>query len=169
MKLKKKYKIDRAASDDPTRAVHNVLLSDNEKQAVLVATNGRILAVVPVEKQDGDTNGLIPAKAFIELRREFPKKYDQMMSAQVNGAVVLPSGRTFQMGEGTFPKWEMIIPKADSRPFKVKLNPTHLVDLAEAIGSADGVTLSFDPADPQQSIVVNEGAKAFGLLMPMVR
>ena len=73
MKTKAKYEIELAVSKNECREViTNVQL--DKKNNCLIATNGRILAIVPVETDIDDISGPISPKAFKIARKGVSKK-----------------------------------------------------------------------------------------------
>ena len=59
MKIDNIYKIEEAASDDSRRlAINSVHVAKVDGSAKAVATDGRIMALVPVELEEGDSENV---------------------------------------------------------------------------------------------------------------
>lgn len=169
MKLNKKYKIEKAVSTDTTQYVLNNphLERTGTGKGVLIATDGRRLAVVPVELDVADRTGSVPLDAIKELVKD---KYGRSVLI-VNGKAELirndGSKAEYPRAEGTFPDWKRVIPtgKVD---FEVTFNPQMLLDIARAIGvgKGEGVTLRLRK-DGLQPIEVTHDGEAHGVIMPM--
>lgn len=147
MKLNKNLLVERACSDDKTREVLANPYLDGKH---LVATNGRILIAVEVEREEHDCDGWVAVEA-LKASRKMEKLYDEKRIT-CNGACVLADGTSYRRPlEGTtsrFPNWKQVIPEGGSFPqAHVALNPSMLLDLAKALGSEEGVKLTFVSAD----------------------
>lgn len=144
MKLEKTVKIEGAASQDETRfALNAPYLDITEGHGTLVATDGRMLARMPVELEDGDTAGYVPVAALAAARK-VAKKGEQL-AVRLNGqAIVSSAGQeaTFarNAAEAQFPNWRQVIPK-DEPKARIALNPELLLRLAKAIGSEERIVL----------------------------
>ena len=184
MKLSKLALIEGACSQDQTRpAITGVYLEKNTetKTARLIASNGVILAILPVQTDDRDASGHIAPEAFKQARKAC-KSPESFISA--NGICTLANG--MEIGRpvlGNFPKIDQLIPGGESK-FSVSLDPEQLFRLAEAIGSARGVTLEIVGEGMAMRVKPcrNQSAKnakggkvgfcpadsgAFGLIMPV--
>lgn len=136
MKLHKKIKIEAACSDDKDRhSIQDPYLDRSGTGDRLIATNGRIIAVVPVECDDDDTTGYVPTACLKEARkRGFVMLGDK---ATVPGISEHPRN----LGENTFPNWKAVIPNnSDVKTVRLVIDPAYLKDLADAMGTA-GVAL----------------------------
>ena len=187
MQLSRSYVIERAASTDDTRPqlAHPVLAGER-----LVATNGHILAVVPVVRDEADTDGPVPAEAFKAARKHPAPGGAAVVIA--NGDVRVPfAGLSLTRPEaGTFPDWQRVVPTR-AVVFSVGIDARLLLALAQAVGADRGgkasVRLDFVtdlPTDgsgerperasatdairvtPTGAVVDGEASAAFGLLMP---
>lgn len=174
MKLDRKYEIERVASKDIARPhLHGVYLDTSEVQALLVATNGHAMAVVPCDAdKDSDVGGILPIECMKGARTS-------TIGVQVGADSVshLADGVTLARDKnGQFPPWRQVVPKADRRETVVSFNAALLLDLAKAIGAkgragACLVTLRIAvdkdggiiPLDP---IRVESDGEAYGVLMP---
>jgi len=81
MKTKAKYEIELAASKDQCREVITNVQLDKENNC-LVATDGKVLAIVPVETDTEDISGPISPEAFKSARKGISKK--QKEDAEIN-------------------------------------------------------------------------------------
>lgn len=134
MKLHKEIKIEKACSKDKYRqAIREPYLEVSSGSGMLVATNGRVIAVVPVECHDGDTTGCVPLECLADARKNGFVLLNE--SATVNGT-------SFRREEkGTFPNWKAVIPNyKDRKTIKLGIDSTLLRSLADAIGT-EGVVL----------------------------
>lgn len=152
MKLDKRYLIEKAVSKYDTRpCLQGVYLErKDETHGTLIATDGKILAKIPVAITKDDKVGIIPIELIKKARVVGPE------------TVVAPSEPTDGM---VFPNYQRIIPKTKVQ-FTIIIDPQRLLDLAKAIGAEkrSGVKLEFrSPSDP----ITVTNAKGFGLLMPM--
>src|SRR6478736_5586854 len=146
MKIPKSILIEKAASGDATRPVLNSVYLDMSGTgpngpARLLATNGRIAAIVPVLAESSDAAGYIPADALKAARKAAAKL--ETASFVANGVCTMPDGQAFARPDlGKFPNVDQVIPKGETK-WSVTLDPELLLAVAEAIGSARGVTLEF--------------------------
>jgi hypothetical protein len=176
MKIDRTYKLEKAVSGDELRpAINYILLEDDHA----IATNGHILAKVPIER-NGESDGLLNPAA-ITTARKYQKSDNLDISMQGNSVTIdeITRGdsrtgnfhivpRLLPSGEGeTFPDWKSVVPEL-KQVHKVGLNVNNLKALAEAIG-ADTVVLEMEAGQPHKGIIVRPVAKhnkAEGLLMP---
>jgi len=167
MKLNKRYKLHEASSRDIGRySMQHVSLDDGN----LVALDDHILAVVPVEIEEGDTDGLIPREALIDACKA-PSKNGGIASIEANGSIIVRSTpesmSTYQRPEGPFPTWRQVVPSSSG--FKVAFNPELFARLVKAIGSHDSVTLTFTDGEAPEChpIHVQGEGEAYGIIMPV--
>lgn len=167
MKIKRTYRPELIVGKGKFRPVLNdASLQTHEGKDVLVATDGRRLVVLPVTREDGDTDGAIPPKAM-QIAREAAHKKDPL-SIKCNGKIEFVNEWTMpRPNHGAFPNFAQVIPAAESRTTKVSFNAKFLYDLARAIGR-DTVTLNI--GGPLDAILVTPAGPAdgeFGVLMPV--
>lgn len=181
MKIPKNCKIESAASKDKTRhSITEPYLEIREFGSRMVATNGKILAVVPVETTPDDVSGYVSADALKASRKV--KQIESVI--RCNGALETWDGITYPRPDlGTYPNVEQVIPKNEPTHVKkrvvVKFDSNLLSKLASAIGT-EGVVMEmlWDSQNETISdpIIVkptstNEcrpaSPEAFGVLMPM--
>lgn len=129
MKIHKDCKIELAASKDQTRYVLTEPYLDMTQSPVMVATTGAIIAVVPVETDDGDKAGYVTGEA---LKAERKAKLGMLC----NGELKVTNGPSFQRPElGQFPNWRQVLPPNDREvKFSVGVNIKLLWELCQAIG-----------------------------------
>jgi hypothetical protein len=177
---RKTPEVERAASKDAARPVLSYVYL-NAECGTLEATDSYRAVVIPVEIEDGDTSGLIPAEA-LKAQRKASKHHEA--SLRVNGDVRLstPDGeQVWKTGEGQFPNLQQLAP-TELSTFRIGLNPTFLLETAKALGNGEHVTIEFtlqrdkvegedtgayaDPLRPIRVTVPN-GGESFGILMPI--
>jgi DNA polymerase III sliding clamp (beta) subunit (PCNA family) len=165
MQIDKKYKLEKCVSEDPSRAnLQNVFISGRHAYA----TNGHILAVVPVTSEKGDTPGWLTPDALKLARKE--AKGSDTITISLNGQLILPGGMSLPRpnGEEKPPRFFRVLRQAlSNRKIRIGLNASYLKELSEAIGSEE-VVLEIDR--PDSSILVrpirnSEGV--LGILMPV--
>lgn len=178
MQFDAKHKIHKAAAREIGRYAFNGVLFDKSDPAnpVLVATNGRMMAVVPATDVEEDSErGIVPLAIIdhaIKRRRFSPKIHvnGQATATDRDGGTL-----TQPLVEGEFPDWRAVQPKeGEARQVKLTINAGYLKALAEALGAeSDEVSLSFDVdakrGDVRTAIRVeaNGDHEGFGILMPI--
>ena len=167
MKFAKIAHIEKAVEKNNFRpALGNVLLDCDEERPQLVATDGHILAVVPVDATKEEA-GLISPDVVKEARKAAPKKADQA-EITCNGTLSLPDGRVYprpDMEGLRFPQWRQVLPKATGHTFTIGLNAELLQRLADALGD-DVVALTFSLDAPLGPVAVT-GKAGYGAIMPV--
>lgn len=185
MRFSKLCKIHKcAAKVGETRyALSNAQLEiDDDGAARLVTTNGRILAVIPVEDVEGDTAGPVPAAALAEATKGWKSKAPDA-NVQANGCVRYPvKGGTMEVERpkpedvGDFPKWKAVIPNTPVE-CRIALNPEYLLALAQSIGADSSIVIEF--REDGGALVVRPGHgindtnpaddynERFGVIMPI--
>lgn len=177
MQIEKKFQIELAVSNEESRKViTNVNLQTVNGKKSAVATNGRMLAVVPTEYDESEAGYVTPE--CLKLARKVAGRLP-MATVNCNGDLKLTDGRSFPRpkvdGEnsiGTYPNIEQVIPAPD-RPvaFEIALDAKLLYTLAKAIGAENDrstgviVKLKFAP-NVDSPIVVSTSGGGFGVLMP---
>lgn len=104
-------KIEAAAATRDVRAYINQPWLDVERQRI-VATDGHILAIVPIETDEGDASGPIPTEAIKAARKMYRHTPDAMGVFKANGAIAFPNGYTIPRpdGIGEFPDVDRLVP-----------------------------------------------------------
>lgn len=141
----------------------------------VVATNGRSLAVIPVEVDDHDVSGEI-SKAAIVAARKLARRADESV-IQANGSFVLADGSSLPRAEHPrhAPDADSVTPKG-AASFTICLDAHLLKSLSDALGaeSGDGIRIEFHGDDGPMVVSPildklhrTDGRKPSGLLMPM--
>lgn len=191
VKLDKKCKLDaisRSAESGSRYATQAPWLSRGLGKAALMATNGKVLAVVPAEQADEDTEGSVPVEAL-----ETYRKKDGVSVALLNGAArVMPSGAEFRRMDVTPPDAAAIVRYSvrDRAGFQdLCLDASELERLFSALGRTKDTTgimlriatladgsiddcapvfvhpLGADLVAPETPAL--DGSEAFGIIMPI--
>ena len=165
MEINKKYKLEKAVTKDPLReSLQNIIIL--HKQAI--ATDGYILAAVPVKMEDSDTLGLMSPDALKLGRKTTSNAFDNI-SIALDGSQKLQDGTVLPRPEGDHPdRLQSILDDAQKkRKYKFGINPTLLKDLSEAIGASEVV---LELAAPDKAIFVRplkNGNGEKGIIMPV--
>ncbi len=183
MKVAAQYQIEKAASSDAMRPVlANAWLETGKSR--LLASNSYMLAVVPVEVEEGDVDGPVSGEALVSARK---LAKHETPNIACNGSLEVQGGPTFPRpaSEGMkFPDADQVWPAAyDGEAgvdfYEVGFNPTLLLELCKAIGLVGGKrfgapcrlrimrntgTGAVDPLRPFE-VIGADGAK--GILMPV--
>lgn len=141
----------------------------------VVATNGRSLAVIPVDVDDHDVSGEI-SKAAIVAARKLAKRADES-AIQANSSFVLSDGSSLPRAEHPrhAPDANSVTPKG-AASFVIHLDAHLLKSLSDALGveAGDGVRIEFHGDDGPMVVSPmvdklhrTDGRKPMGLLMPM--
>jgi hypothetical protein len=170
MQFDRKCKLEKAVAKSEGRyAMRHTLLAKRGDEHVLVATDGRILAVVGVEVEEGDAIGLIPVEAV----KGAAKGGQSFMPAQIhaNGSAVYTDKAgaqvTMARPEGEFPRWESIMPAPQADDIVIALNPDLLKALADAIGADGCVQLRIRAVGGKCMPIAVKGGKGEGAIMPI--
>jgi hypothetical protein len=139
MKTHKSCRIELAASKDKARvAIAEPYLDIKDGKAVLVATDGKILAIVPVSTDTADTAGYVGANVLKEARRCSRRTDDVFL--EVNSAARLPNGATLPRAGASenqnYPNWRAVVPEKYETPaIEVGIDAWRLWQLAQAMGT----------------------------------
>lgn len=181
MKIDKKYQLDKCVSNDELRPEINQVYYDGER---LFSTDGHRLAVIVFADEDIDQKekpGYVPPEIFIESRKLKHNEHIQIKETEI---IVHKQNRKIiylrQDAETEYPDVNSVIEKDtfENPIVKLTLNPVYLLELAEALGSQESVTLYISkkhlntggkaigvrPFNPDLNSVIDE---LFGLLMPL--
>jgi hypothetical protein len=167
MKLNKALKVEKLFSKgrDSRFATHAALLEGEN----LIATNGRALVKLPIERQEGDTDGLISKEAIVASRKG-------NQTIQANGSLVA-AGITFPRETSSdYPKWRNVVPEPSKMENKVAVavNIRLLWEMAQALG-CEALTLEFDSSGTRPILATPCGEKnnapegAIGVIMPLCK
>jgi len=189
MKIDKIYKLEKVASKDKTREAINHICIDteaNNASGMAIATNGRTLAIVPIELETTDDvedkkEMLLPVKAFTEARKIGGKVLPES-NLKLNGKIELSTGETMPYPETTqhYPNYKQVIPD----PFhygEVSFSPKLLWELCQAMGCEESVKMRLATKQSEGSYIIDglqpiqlfsskehkTGKKAEGVLMPL--
>jgi DNA polymerase III sliding clamp (beta) subunit (PCNA family) len=175
--INRMYKLEKVTSNDELRPALNHILIEKD---YAVATNGHVLAKVPMEL-NGETAGLLNPAALTAARK-YQKLPDLNISIKDNVVTIneidkiglvkkdvhLLTRYTLGGEDEAFPNWKSVIPKQEQK-HKIGFNVNLLNDLAEAMGT-DSIVLEIDICDRYKGMIVRPldvDNKAAGLLMPL--
>ena len=166
--------VDSRLNTHKIKCVHGPLGSE------LAATNGMMLAVVPVEREKGDEVALIDQDT-----------YKAALAAKLvheGRATIRPAGDTVKVGpleemtfnqepcDGRYPVIENLVPSKHDAKSSVIINPKMLWDLCQAIGQGAGskqaVEIHFFGNDRPILVTTDadDGTAApYGVIMPIVK
>jgi len=170
MKISKTCKVELIASKDATRYILNNPYLQGDK---LIATNGKSLVMIPVERDSEDSDGPINVEAFKLSRKVLSAIKDSQIIANGQLKVATKEGQMTMprrdLNGGTFPNWERVIPNENRGGKKICLNAELLYDLAQALGGNEVVLEILDETSP---IVVKGHSDhaipgSIGVLMPV--
>jgi hypothetical protein len=153
MKLPPSSRIEKCVSTSPLHErLLSVYLDAPSKKAV--ATNGQIIAVVPVETDPGEVSGRISTKAFACARKAVKK--GEPVIVQVDN----------QNGRGTPFDWEIVCSK-DMPRLTIALDAKQLLKLAEALSRDGATTVKLEIVDEHTKIrVTGNLPEAYGYIVP---
>ena len=173
MKFPVACKIESALSGNKYDWRFNEAFLDCEpEQPVMVATDGKIMAIIPVEADKAE-QGFLTAAA-LKAARKLAKRSDTA-ELTCNGNFTLTDGSTLPRptehseGKAPFIQYRNVLPKEDRQTtMRIGLNAALLAKLAEALGT-DALVLEIETA--KSCIVVkpihNPGDARMGLIMPI--
>lgn len=164
MQIGKKHHLEKAVSTDPTRECLNNIWTSTRHA---FATDGKILAAVPISTNKEDSSGWLTPEA-LKLARRASKGLDTI-TITLNGQMILPGGVTLpRPKENRFPTIFHLLRKAhqDNR-YRIGINAGYLKDLADALGSEE---LILECGNPTEAVMVHPLKKeegTVGLIMPI--
>ena len=166
MQIDKCYKIEKAVSTGSSReSLHNVFVSKRHA----LATDGRILAIVPVSTDGEDEPGWMSPDALKHARKVSGKGLDSIRIG-LNGTRILPDGTTMQRPEKNSPPrvFRLLRRAYKPRSFTIGINASYLKNLADSLGSEE-IILSCNT--PNEAVLVRplkSNPGAVGLIMPIL-
>ena len=145
MKLHKDCLIEKVLCKDATRhAITETYLDTENGCGSLIATNGKSIAVIPVELEEGDVAGYVATEGIKQARKA--DKRASFPSLKLNGTLKLSNGvempRTTLPTGTQFPQWRQVIPKDEGYTVEFAFDAKLLYELAQAMGS-DGVVIRY--------------------------
>ena len=175
MKLHKDCLIEKVLSKDATRhGIAETYLDTENGSANLIATNGKALAVIPVELEEGDVAGYVATEGIKQARKA--DKRAEFPSMKLNGNLKLSNGvempRTTLPAGTEFPKWRQVMPKDEGYNVEFAFDAKLLYELAQAMGS-DTVVLKYKAfglpllVRPNGVYGTSPCVEARGVLMPI--
>lgn len=170
MKLPKDCKIELVASTDATRYV---LCNPYLQGDKLIATNGKSLVMLPVERDSEDSDGPINSEAFKLSRKTVSGIKESKITANGELKVATKEGQITMprkdLNGAKFPDWLRIIPKEDRGGVKIALNAELLYELAQALGNNEVVLEIHDDSSPiaVKAHPSKAVAGSVGVLMPV--
>jgi hypothetical protein len=165
MQIDRNYKIEKCISTDPNREnLGHIFITKRHA----MATNGTILALVPVTAEPEDTPGLMSADALKAGRKLTPAR-NEFVEISLNGSQQLRDGTKIPRPTNVKqPRIFHLLRGAHrDRQYKIGINASMLKTLADALGSEElvlefGTSTSAILVTPKQS---TDGA--VGLIMPI--
>jgi len=195
MRIDPRFKLDLAVSREDRPAIQHVYVHRRatDGRPTAVATDGHILALVPVEPTMNAETGaetsevppvtepglLIPPDALKHAQKKANHGQLSLAVGEQNGkpqrAVSTPDGRGWAIPTGedapTYPDYPNVLPD-EGRPsgYRVTLDAQLLFNLARALGASDHhVTLEFGKSnlDAIRVTPANPVEDEFGILLPV--
>ncbi len=160
---------------------HPFLITLRDGTRALAATDGRRAVVLPVDGEEGDTDGAVTREAITAAGKARPKSCGDDVYVRANGSLEIPGGATFPRPEqgsdgqpfGRFPPVEDVTPRGEPE-YRITFDAKFLAEIAAAMG-CDAVTLELhDDGLPIVVLPSTGGVRdcspvpgARGLLMPI--
>ena len=134
MKLNNQQIEQAAAKTDHRAMLCQPYLDTGPEGDRIVATDGRILAVVPVSP--GADSSPMDDQGYLSI--DALKAGRKAGALECNGTLQVPGGASFPRSDlGTFPDYRRIIPKHDSKP-DIRLDAELIIRLAKALCDVKG-------------------------------
>ena len=143
---------------------------DTEHERI-VATNGHILAVCPVELDENDTSGTVSSesiKAALKIAPERARR-DKTANVKANGSLVLENGATFpRESNGPFPQIDRVIPDTSVAEMVISFDAKLLKELADAINTPGTSVIKLHIKDNNSAFYVesDDMSDCYGVIMP---
>lgn len=166
MRIARRYELDRVVSTEETRPGLQSISLQNGKA---IATDGHVLAVVPVQ-MDGDKVDRLSADLLAKARKATSKKDEDIILANLNGTATLKDGSVLPntYPDERFPNWENVVPDPASETFAIGVDVDLLVSACKAIGNTK-VVLHFSTPQRAMRLTVNDNTdsnEAWAIVMP---
>lgn len=177
MKFSRSAKIESAVKADQSRyEMRHVYLDVTEPATSeafgsgrMIATNGQMLAIVPVVIEEHDVAGFVTVEALKAARKAGVRYHEATLKA--NGSLSIPNGASYPRptdGERAPTDRVLAIVPAEKTPGSVtmRFNANLLATLASAIGADDGFVeiTAIAGAGPMRVMCGKDGT--LGVLMP---
>jgi len=162
MRISKAYKLENLVDEMNTRGLANICIENN----IAVASNGKVLAVVPLKEFEPNETGCISPEILVAARKVSPKADKESDIFLTDKEERLIDGSTRPRPSNEFPKYKEVIPIDEPQmvfSFDIKL----LNKLAKAIDSDRLVLEIINPRKAIRVYPANKGNEAFGVLMPI--
>ncbi len=166
MEINRKYKLEKAVSLDETQtSLTNIFVTRRHA----AATNGHILAIVPVVSDKSDKKGWLSPEALRLGRKVTPKAFDAVQIT-LDGKQILSDGTAITRPDRNVkpPSLYKILRNAHKkRKIRFGINVSFLKDLADSLGSEQVI---LEMSTPDQSILVRplrDSNGEVGLIMPV--
>jgi hypothetical protein len=189
MQIEKHYKIEKAASTDEARLdLNHIFIRDN---CTAMASDGRMLAIVPCAIGQGETPGTVTPDSLAYARKHTLGNRALLLhlpdkeTAIAEDTTVFPRELTSHT-EGEGEQLELIrdskiddtkpqaildfIPPISDDAITLVINPTMLKNLAEALGDKEKIIMYLTPDEDDRilsPIRVHGADGAIGAIMPM--
>ena len=165
MQIDKKYRLEKAVSTDESREnLQNIWVSRRHA----MATDGKILALVPITSEKDDEPGWMSPDALKFGRKATPKGIDSVRIG-LNGTQILQDGTILRRPSDIKPPrvLQILMAAHRKRSYRLGLNAAYLKTLSEAMGCEEVV---LEIGKPDEAILVKplhpDGSIA-GLIMPI--
>lgn len=177
-------KIENMVSDGTGRLVLSELRLERDSAAMgrLIASDGKALAIVPVDLDADDAAGPVSVDVMKHARKDVPKRFrDHTSAVRLNGnAKIMSKDGTIEMPRtaidppNSYPNLDTVIPKQDTLPYTLAIDAEVLFRLADALRGefdfgAHIVTLKFklnEKGVVDSAILATNGTDATGVIMP---
>lgn len=162
-------KLSNAVSDSPTRFTLNGVYVDGDKA---IACDGRMIAIVPIERGPEEKTGVIVPTAVIKAAERFGRR-SKLYAVKLNGKAEAEDGSGWSMSlpyiDGNYPKYKDVIP--DGTVETITLDARKLLLLAEAIGAENHrkqlvITLHVKSKTDAVKVTCQQNPNALGVIMP---
>lgn len=165
-------KIELAGSQEGSRYTLQAVKLDVQEKA-MIATDGHIMAYVPVQVEPEDHSALIGLDVMKQLRAIKKQQKVGEPEVRTNGKIEvtsLNSKSEFPLTEGQFPNWQAVKP-AMTGPATIGIDAALLLRLAQALnGEATNkqaiVKLWIKDANSAVGVQVSD-SQAWGAIMPV--
>ena len=145
MRVDSKYKLECATTKDKGRPVLMLLKVDtlNDKP-VLIATDGRLMAIVPCEVRDNEQGKIFSPVSLVAARKLAKRNQSAEVVLQNGTATLIDGSSTPTPTDMEYPNWKAVQPDPKRKiRVTVALNAAFLARLAAALGNEE-VILSIE-------------------------